>query len=653
MATSVNVGDRVTTNAKTYWDGQSVASWVRDSTLYVRQVGIDGHTMERIVISTVPTGPVTGAVHVNTLTVVSSAGTPVQPPTTTPTPDVPVISEIDAQKMREEETRKSEAIEDALVQLMRNSNNSDVLKYNMRLHGIPNQFTQYCDYRSYSYMSDKPKYMQIGRKFIENIMIEAPVLTVIPGGPTYLPAAKKNRKGLSAALISAANGNISDLTASLSESDLKDKLRYYDFKQDYLTYIKYVNIMCAMTAAFLDIGDMEEARITSGNESKYLTQYLWQNYRWNDDDYTLASMNIVTAVGNKCKSVWTSFVNNIRAGIDIATSGSSTDVIKSIQNKLQGVGSSNAKSSVLPVFTDTEDKSFIESLEELLTQTNFVQFYIDPNSGVNESSENKTAESKLAGIFNTGQDMLKEAAFIGNSTGIDTTELVKALDKGVDTMNSKMFGGDGALSGVLNRILSSVNNVVKGENIIFPEIYQSSAFRKTYSVGIDLRAPYGNKVSYFMNVLVPLCHLLCLALPRQETANTYGSPFLIKAYYPGVFTCNLGIVESLTIDKSTSDGTTIDGFPTHIKVTLNIVDLYSDLTMSPSGDVGLFLSNSSLIEYLATSCGINLTTPQLQNRVTRVVTAIKASFNKDAISESIGEATFNSLESLITSFTGV
>ena len=60
----------------------------------------------------------------------STAGTPVQPPTTTPTPDVPVISEIDAQKMREEETRKSEAIEDALVQLMRNSNNSDVLKYN-------------------------------------------------------------------------------------------------------------------------------------------------------------------------------------------------------------------------------------------------------------------------------------------------------------------------------------------------------------------------------------------------------------------------------------------------------------------------------------------------------------------------------------------
>ena len=94
MATTVNVGDKVTTNAETYWGSQmKVPTWVKNSTLYVRQVGIDGHTMERIVVSTVPTGPVTGAVHIDSLTVVQSAGTPEKPPTTTPTPDVPSETE--------------------------------------------------------------------------------------------------------------------------------------------------------------------------------------------------------------------------------------------------------------------------------------------------------------------------------------------------------------------------------------------------------------------------------------------------------------------------------------------------------------------------------------------------------------------------------
>ena len=156
-----------------------------------------------------------------------------------------------------------------------------------------------------------------------------------------------------------------------------------------------------------------------------------------------------------------------------------------------------------------------------------------------------------------------------------------------------------------------------------------------------------------MNVLVPLFHLLALAIPKQSTANTYGSPFLIKAYYPGVFACNLGIVQQITIDKNSSgDSWTVDGFPNEIKVTLNIVDLYSDLSMTPSGDIVLFLSNSSLIEYIATACGINLVTPQLQNRLTTVITVVKQSFG-NIIEDTVNIDILGGLENKIASMTGL
>ena len=206
------------------------------------------------------------------------------------------------------------------------------------------------------------------------------------------------------------------------------------------------------------------------------------------------------------------------------------------------------------------------------------------------------------------------------------------------------------MGGILSRILSAGSNVIKGDNMIFPEIYQSSKYSKSYSVSIDLRCPYGNKLAYYINVLVPLFHLICLTVPKQTTANTYGSPFLVRAYYPGVFSCNMGIVESLVIDKnSTSDAWTIDGFPAEIKVTLNIVDLYSDLTITPAGldSFMLFISNSSLIEYIATNCGINLATPQLAKRVANMVAVLQSGFNQ--VKEDVAIDIFGSLEQLITS----
>ena len=179
----------------------------------------------------------------------------------------------------------------------------------------------------------------------------------------------------------------------------------------------------------------------------------------------------------------------------------------------------------------------------------------------------------------------------------------------------------------------------------------SSSYQKNYSITVDLRAPDGNKLSYYLNILVPLFHIMCLAIPKQGTANTYSAPFLVRCYYPGVFSCNLGIVESIQIDRPGNDTWTIDNLPNEMKVTINIKDLYSDMAMSPRGDVALFLSNSSLIEYIATNCGVNLVTPQLRKRVELILTAVKQAFsfeeNLDVVSNKIWSGLDNLIDSIV------
>lgn len=617
MASSVKVGDKVTTTAEYDVNGTHLASFVRETTYDVIQVGGEGLPDSRIVIGL--GSAVTAAVDIGTLTVVNSDGS---------TKPAGKADPLDKYKDKDN-VLTSQGIESGLTELLKKSVSTEILKYSMRLLGIPHQYTQYCDYRTYS-VSKKSKDSLIGRTFAENIMFEAPVVTIIPGKPLYLPAAK-NKQGITYGLMSAANSDISVLFTALKDEKMHENLRYYDFQQDYLSYMRYVNVMCATAAALLDLGGEKI-------DGTPLTTYDWKNYRWTASSYAYATATI----WGETKKALSNVVDALK------TYG------KKFLNLLSGEGEKTSTRTVRVFEEKDDDETVMEALEDMMTQMNFVQFYVDASSGLSESADNTTGASKLEGIFDSATDMTKEIAFIGNSGGLDADAFAKAVGDGADAMTTKLTEEfDGTMSGILQRLSSNVSNVIKGENIIFPEIYQSSKYTKSYSITIDLRAPYGNKYSYFMNVLVPLFHLMALAIPKQSTQNTYSSPFLIKAYYPGVFACNMGIVSSIQIDKNPSgDAWTVDGFPNECKVTLNITDLYSDLTMSPSGDIIMFLSNSSLIEYIATNCGVNLTTPQLKNRMTRVATVIKQNFGS-MIEDTVNIAVRGQLEYLIASIAGV
>ena len=141
--------------------------------------------------------------------------------------------------------------------------------------------------------------------------------------------------------------------------------------------------------------------------------------------------------------------------------------------------------------------------------------------------------------------------------------------------------------------------------MIYPEIYKSSNSAMNYNFSVVLTTPYGDPYNYYMDILVPLMHLIGLVAPRMVTANTVASPYLVQAYLPGQCTCQLGIIQNMTITKNpNSSKVSVNGFPLEVKVTFTIKELYNALSISPANDPASFLFNETLNDYMANLAGL-------------------------------------------------
>jgi hypothetical protein len=494
---------------------------------------------------------------------------------------------------------------------------ASLLKRNMRLFGIPYQFLPSVDPRIPTVSET------VGRKFAENIILDAPVITIMPGKPKFLPSAKD--KQTTAQAIIDASSDFTEPLKKIIDKDTSsgDVFKYYDFEASYREYIQYVNILCRTCASFLEIRETIDG--------KSCQRYDYSNYKWNTD--SISGSSIMGKVSNRLMTSLKSAIANAIPGIQIDVSVSNTNVSDS-SNEMQYTTSSK----------------LADYVEDLLTNYNYVQFFIDATS-TDETMTNNVSESKIKGMLDSGSDMLKEIAFLVNSGGFDSDALTDFAESSTQALADTVGGisDSSAVTGALSRILSLSSNIAKGENIIMPDIYQNSSYDKSYSFTVHLKTPYGTKFGYFMDICVPLMHLLALGIPKQTSANTYGSPFLIKAYCEGMFTCNLGMVTSITVSKGLNSSFSVDGLPTEVDVTVTISDLYSDLSMSPQSSPLLFINNSSLVDYLATTCGLSLITPNLQSRIDMITDAVVGSFADIGtnIVSSISEAVDNKVKEFL------
>ena len=189
--------------------------------------------------------------------------------------------------------------------------------------------------------------------------------------------------------------------------------------------------------------------------------------------------------------------------------------------------------------------------------------------------------------------------------------------------------------------------------MIYPKIYKKSDSSMDYEFTVTLTSPYGDLYNYYMNIVVPLMHLIALAAPRMVTANTTTSPYLVQAYIPGMCTCNLGIVKQMTITKNpTTKHVSVNGFPLTVKVTFTIEELYNAMSISPANDPASFMFNETLNDYMANLAGLipstDTFTAQRQNAFENMAQYMSAG----GIGNDIAQTFVEKIENTVNPFTG-
>jgi hypothetical protein len=242
-----------------------------------------------------------------------------------------------------------------------------------------------------------------------------------------------------------------------------------------------------------------------------------------------------------------------------------------------------------------------------LGATQFVAFRLEKSTDASESWSNSTQPSALAQKVNS---MLNTGYHTGMDLGFQGTDSA-APGEGFSGWLWKFISD--TMSGAKN-ILNLVNLgevISTGVFIDVPEQWSGSSFNKSQSFNFQLRAPYGDITSIYQSIIVPLAMILAGAIPRATGPNSYTQPFLCRAYCRGIFAIPLGIIDSISVKRGSSEfGWTHSGLPTCVDVSISIKDLssamYMALHQSWLGSKGVgsnAYTDNSFSEYLMTLAG--------------------------------------------------
>lgn len=501
-----------------------------------------------------------------------------------------------------------------------NEQDSYIGEYTNRLFGAPYQLMDDVDKRFSDVNSD------LGSGYIRNIMLNAPVIHIRPGMPIYTG---KDKNGIDKIVDAARSmyinsersggGKVSDLLGGLAQNTLfgkgsKLQRRMFGFRETYYDYMQHVNYMCRSVAVLLNLTTDQDtlpwgtfvsssSGIDDGMTS--FSSMRWENYRMLKKSYVKDPLeylgelievsvgDLISDIGGAVVSAEEFMLGFLTCGLtDIAVGNNEESYLSKLSNDLFNM-------------FDPGHNSLADSLVNKVTA---VEFMYEPES-FTESLSNETKESQIAAAINSVGDAVgKEIAFITNSNadvGV-IGDVLSFLGDTVENATTSLAGiVESATGGFMTNLFTGALQTIKGQKMIYPKIYDKSNSNMNYQFSIMLTSPYGDIYNYYMNIVVPLMHLIALAAPRMVTANSIASPYLIQFYIPGQVTCHLGIINNLTIVKNPNQKrVSVNGFPLEVKVTVQIEELYNAMSISPANDPSSFLFNETLNDYLANTAGL-------------------------------------------------
>lgn len=247
-------------------------------------------------------------------------------------------------------------------------------------------------------------------------------------------------------------------------------------------------------------------------------------------------------------------------------------------------------------FKDFWGSFFSDALEqgqsELYDASQFVSFKVDAKDSISDSLTNGTREPEISQSLNgiSSKARTLDFSMSGGRTGFDIIDSVVSGTK-------ELLAG--ALEGVS---LTGIASFFGGAVVDIPDVWDSSeANIGTVSYTIPLRTPYGNDMSIFQDIIVPLSMILAAAMPIATGRQTHTSPFICEAYSRGRQVTRLGIIDSVSITRGVGNmGWRADGRMLGCDVTISIKDLSRVLTMPLYKDPGIFDDDNKYTDYMAT-----------------------------------------------------
>ena len=364
----------------------------------------------------------------------------------------------------------------------------------------------------------------------------------------------------------------------MSATSLNEATRQYIFYNQYELYIQYVRLCIISMAAYLGVNNFPVPKgIGTGTTYQYPSIEKMDWYEYVTNGYHVQRIS---------------------------------ELFMSTASKIVHMGSGNNDS-------DSATGSGPTEYDIAGGPPAIIQFVVSPTTA-QDSFTNGTRQSSAAQAASSADGLGQEVAWVtGTSGSISLTKAVADTASGAATAVQGIIENmstDPAMSMFGSSIIGMIRGLA-GEKMIYPEIFDSSTFaRNNLNYTIKLASPYGDNYSYFMNIGLPLCYILPMIAPLSAARNAYKMPFMCQAYVTGQVALPMAIIGTATISRGATGAMNKDGLPLEVEVNLGIKDLYSVLSVSSIDDPAQFLSNESLIEYIASYTGIDTWNKSLMNK---------------------------------------
>lgn len=237
--------------------------------------------------------------------------------------------------------------------------------------------------------------------------------------------------------------------------------------------------------------------------------------------------------------------------------------------------------------------------------SDWISFRVNNTGAATESFGSSTSKSSMAEKINSMSSTARDLRINFAGGNVDPLGVTDTITSAVGSV----LGGV-ASTLKLDGLLSLAGNAF----VDIPDNWSESTAtlnKSTYS--FTLISPYGNIISQTLYLYLPLCCLLAGALPLATGKQSHTSPFLCELFDRGRRTCRLGIIDSVTITRGTSNlSFNNDDHPMAIDVSFTVADLSSIVAMPilPGFSIipgrGLFDPDNTFTDYMMTLSSMNL-----------------------------------------------